>query len=51
MNLENLRKAMQILIVDDSPDDVELFRLALLEGFGERCGSMSTKSSRCSSTL
>ena len=42
MTLENLRKSMQILIVDDSPDDVELFRLALLEGRGEHLLNVAT---------
>jgi CheY-like chemotaxis protein len=41
MNLEHLRKAMQILIVDDNPDDVELFRLALAEGNGDHVLSVA----------
>lgn len=35
MSFENLHRSMNILIVDDNPDDVELFRRALQECRGE----------------
>jgi len=41
MTVDHLKKSMQILIVDDSPEDVEFFRLALAECDGEHAVSVA----------
>src|ERR1041384_1649782 len=35
MKLDRIQRPMEILMVEDNPDDVELMRLALREGRGE----------------